>query len=226
MELLQIVFIIITLVAVGLFYVATGFDKRLLGFYAVWLAITAILPISGFLQNTDAVPPRVLLVLLPAFLSVVILVRAMRSRVINQRYLLAIHGLRLPVELVLHQLYLQGKVPVIMTYEGWNFDILVGISALILLLYSFIKGKGINPMLFKVWNIIGIVFLSIIVVVAIFSAPLAFQQLAFEQPNVAVLQFPYTYLPAVVVPIVLSAHLLGLKLGIGTKSVNRSERLV
>ncbi|MEM9987092.1 MAG: hypothetical protein AAF804_18515, partial [Bacteroidota bacterium] len=47
--------------------------------------------------------------------------------------------------------------------------------------------------------------------IAILSAPLPFQQLAFEQPNVAVLRFPYVLLPGVVVPLVLLSHLLSLK---------------
>lgn len=36
-------------------------------------------------------------------------------------------------------------------------------------------------------------------------------QIGFDQPNVALLSFPYTWLPAVVVPTVLLSHLLCLK---------------
>ena len=37
------------------------------------------------------------------------------------------------------------------------------------------------------------------------------QQLAFEQPNIAVLRFPYVLLPGIVVPLVGLSHLLHLK---------------
>jgi hypothetical protein len=36
------------------------------------------------------------------------------------------------------------------------------------------------------------------------------QQLNFDQPNRAVLYFPYVWLPAIVVPIVLFSHLAAL----------------
>jgi hypothetical protein len=47
-----------------------------------------------------------------------------------------------------------------------------------------------------------------IVLTAILSAPLPIQQLAFEQPNIAVLYFPFTFLPGFIVPIVLFSHLV------------------
>ena len=62
-----------------------------------------------------------------------------------------------------------------------------------------------------VWNVLGLGFLLTIVGIAILSAPLPFQQLAFEQPNIAVLRFPYVLLPGIVVPLVGLSHLLHLK---------------
>jgi hypothetical protein len=50
-----------------------------------------------------------------------------------------------------------------------------------------------------------------IVLTAILSAPLPIQQLAFEQPNIAVMYFPFVYLPGFIVPIVLFSHLVSLK---------------
>jgi len=47
-----------------------------------------------------------------------------------------------------------------------------------------------------------------IVLTAILSAPLPIQQLAFEQPNIAVMYFPFVYLPGFIVPIVLFSHLV------------------
>ena len=47
-----------------------------------------------------------------------------------------------------------------------------------------------------------------IVVNAILSAPFTFQQFAFDQPNVAVLYFPFVWLPCFIVPVVLFSHLV------------------
>lgn len=58
---------------------------------------------------------------------------------------------------------------------------------------------------------IYLIMLTIIVSIAILSAPFPFQQLAFEQPNVAVLRFPYILLPSVIVPLVYLSHFITLK---------------
>ena len=116
--------------------------------------------------------------------------------------------MRIPVEITLHQLYEEGLVPKAMTYEGWNFDILSGISALIILIILFIKKDILSKRFLLYWNYICLALLVIIVVTAILAAPSPIQLSIFEQPNVAILKFPYTFLPAVIVPCVLLSHLL------------------
>ncbi|HEX5025988.1 MAG TPA: hypothetical protein VFV68_11990, partial [Agriterribacter sp.] len=61
--------------------------------------------------------------------------------------------------------------------------------------------------LILLWNFICLALLINIVVNAVLSAPFPFQQFAFDQPDIAVLYFPFNWLPAVVVPIVLLSHL-------------------
>src|SRR5262245_42020960 len=43
--------------------------------------------------------------------------------------LVGFHVFRLPLELVLHQWYMEGVLPVQMTYAGHNFDIVTGLLA-------------------------------------------------------------------------------------------------
>ncbi len=95
-----------------------------------------------------------------------------------------------------------------MTFAGWNFDILIGLSALIILLYQISSKRKVSRHFSIIWNIIGIIFLLFIVSLAILSSPLPIQQFAFAQPNIAVLEFPYCFLPTCVVPIVLISHIL------------------
>lgn len=142
----------------------------------------------------------------------VLLYRAINVDKVNLLLLTGIHVVRVPVELTLHELYLRGKIPVIMTYEGWNYDIVVGLSAALVLAYLFWKKSSGNVALLRVWNYFGLVMLSIIVFTAILSVPTPLQQLAFEQPNAAILTYPFTLLPGVVVPLVALSHLLTLKL--------------
>jgi hypothetical protein len=57
-----------------------------------------------------------------------------------------------------------------------------------------------------------------IVATAILSMPFPFQQLAFDRPNIAIMYFPYVWLPCCVVPIVLFAHLVSLRKLFATKA--------
>jgi hypothetical protein len=57
------------------------------------------------------------------------------------------------------------------------------------------------------WNFICLGLLVNIIVNAVLSAPFPFQQFGFSQPNIAVLYFPYVWLPCGIVPLVLLSHL-------------------
>ena len=50
-----------------------------------------------------------------------------------------------------------------------------------------------------------------IIVHAFLSLPTPLQQLAFEQPNVAVAYFPFIWLPTFVVPVVYVAHIIAIQ---------------
>ena len=96
-----------------------------------------------------------------------------------------------------------------MTFEGRNFDILSGITAPIVAWLAF-RNQKTNRILLIIWNIFALILLFNIVITAFLSVPSPIQQLAFEQPNRAVLYFPFVWLPAAVVPIVLFSHLASL----------------
>ena len=209
--LLQIIFIGIAIVALLLLYLGTGRNLKLIILGGIWLIISGALSYYGFFQNTSSLPPRMLWILLPVVILVVSFYRIVDITAIRENYLIAIHILRIPVELVLYQLFLNGKIPIIMTFRGWNFDIVIGISAIVILGCYLLVRKRLNTDVFKVWNILGILFLLMIVSTAILSAPSPIQMFSFENPNLALITFPYTLLPAVIVPIVLLSHLLCLK---------------
>jgi hypothetical protein len=209
--LIQITFIGITILAFLLFYLGTGKNLLILFIGLLWLIISGLLSYSNFFQNTTALPPRMLWILLPAFILVVLCYVNINTKDIKPSYLIATHTLRLPVELILYKLFLKGSIPILMTFQGWNFDIIIGISAILLLAYFGFGRKKINATFFRVWNILGLFFLITIVSIAILSTPSPIQLFAFESPNLALISFPYTLLPAVIVPIVLLSHLFCLK---------------
>lgn len=215
MMLLSSLFILLSLLSIALYYFGTGKDKRLLVLLIFWFAFVGLVSYSGLLLDTQSRPPRFLLMMIPVIVFCSIAYKISVRNRLHLSSLIAIHALRIPVEIGLYRLFLWGKIPELMTFEGVNFDIVFGISALMLLLFRYLSTSSLHHKLFRIWNYIGLLFLSIIVTVAILSSPLPIQLLAFEQPNVAVLIFPFSFLPALIVPLVLLAHihLLGIKDG-------------
>lgn len=183
-------------------------NKSLILFLLVWGLVIGITSYFGFFENTESLPPRIVFILIPVIIWVIYFFKKLKTTEVNINWLLTVHLVRIPVEITLFYLFIQGLIPKAMTFEGWNLDILSGISALLLLIIVGIGGISKWQKLIYFWNFLGLTMLAIIVITAILSAPTPFQQLNFDQPNIAVLQFPYTFLPAVVVPLVVLSHLL------------------
>lgn len=176
----------------------------------IWIGVQGIIALTGFYLVTDTVPPRFLLAIGIPILIVLYLTFSKTVNSWSLRWLTMLHVVRIPVELVLYWLYVHRQVPELMTFEGSNFDILSGITAPIIFWIGF-TNKQPRKWLLLTWNIICLLLLFNIVIHAILSAPVPFQQFAFDQPNVAVLYWPYVWLPAFIVPVVLLAHLVAIK---------------
>lgn len=205
----SLVFGLTTLLTGWLFYRAARQSKATLLVLLVWMSLQAALGLSGFYQKTDSVPPHFPVLIVPPVLLIVglLLTRRGRGFIDNLRLdrLTWLHVVRIPVELVLFWLFLRKVVPEVMTFEGRNFDILSGLTAPVVYYFGFVKGSLPGSVLL-VWNLICLGLLINIILTAILSAPSPFQQLAFNQPNVAIQYFPFVWLPSVVVPVVLLAH--------------------
>ncbi len=209
-----LVFGLTVLAALFLFYKATNHSKTFLIIIASWMIAQTVVSLSGFYKITNSVPPRVGLLLLPPLVMTIILFSTKKGRIfidsLNIKTLTLFHIIRVPVELTLFWLFMHKFVPELMTFEGRNFDILSGISAPVIYYFSFVK-KKISRSVILIWNFVCLGLLINIAVNAILSVPGAFQQFAFDQPNVGILMFPFVFLPSVLVPLVLFSHLTAIR---------------
>ncbi|MEM9260974.1 MAG: hypothetical protein AAGA62_15100 [Bacteroidota bacterium] len=207
---LSIAFLATTVLSIWLFARSSAYPQKVFGFICLYAIIQFLIGATGFYENTISLPPRFLLNLLPGLLALLWLLFTKRGREFQEklspRSLLLVHSVRVPVELVLYGLFLRSLIPEIMTFAGQNFDIMAGLTApLVWFFYA-----KLSPRARVVWHLMGILLLANIVVTALLAAPLPFQQIAFDQPNLGVLQAPFNLLPAVVVPLVFAAHFTGL----------------
>ncbi len=171
---------------------------------AIWSSIVAFLALKGVFVEK---PHFLAIVLVGTTLICLTIIQLLKNRRFNIKTLLLIHILRIPVEFILYELFISNQLPIIMTFKGYNFDILIGFCALLILIglkfFDQVKLKSIT----RIWSVFGVISLSSVLLMGILSSPIPIQQFAFDQPNVAVLYFPFVLLPTLLVPIVFMSHI-------------------
>ncbi len=206
----SIVFIATTFLTLYFFYKVLNKNNKLITVFIVWLLLQAVLAKAEFYLQFKAIPPRILFALLPSFIAIVLLFTTKKGKVfidsLNVKYLTILNIIRIPVEIVLLWLFLNKTVPQSMTFEGQNFDIISGITAPVIYYLFFVK-KQLHKSIFITWNILCLLLVLNVVITGVLSTPLPFQQFAFQQPNIAVFYFPFIWLPAFIVPVVIFSHL-------------------
>lgn len=209
-----VIFIVTVLLTLFLFLRAT---KNTIVTYIVlgWLLLNGILSYRGFYTDTSTIPPRFILATAPVLLTIILLFLTRKGRRfidnLDLRSLTLISIVRIPVEVVLYMVFLDKAIPELMTFAGGNFDIFSGITAPLVYFACFNGTRVTNRVLLLAWNIICLGLLLNIVIKAILSAPFRFQQLAFDQPNIVVLYFPFIWLPCFIVMAVLFSHLVSIR---------------
>lgn len=208
---MKVLFVLITLASLLALYLATNKKIWPTAIFTFWAIVVSALSIQDLFLDTNQFPPKIVFAILPSIAFSIFLCFKLKNYFIQEKWLLAIHILRIPVEIGLLGLYTNKLIPQIMTFEGLNFDILSGIIAAILFVILYFLRRPINKKILLIWNLFGLTLLVIIVTLAFLSAPSPIQKLGFEQPNIAVLQFPFVLLPTVIVPIVFTSHMLSIK---------------
>lgn len=176
---------------------------------AAWMALTAGIAASGVLSSASLPPP--VMFYLMGNVAVTLAVACSRlggrlAREVPLWALVAAQGFRLPLELVLWRLHLEGSLPSQMTFEGGNLDILTALTALPLAWWLW---RGGAPRAAVVaWNALGSTLLAIVVMIALLSAPLPLRQLHEEPAVLLVFHAPYTWIVSVLVASALAGHIL------------------
>ena len=176
---------------------------------AVWMTLTWRAAERGILRLWFATPPPFAL-LVVAILGVT---AALACTSYGRRLALGLplwvligtQGFRLPLELAMHALYERGVMPEQMSYSGQNFDILTGITALIVAWLVFSGRVGRRVVL--TWNVLGLFLVINVVTVGILSTP-RFRLFGDDRVNVFITYPPFIWLPAVMVLAALAGHLI------------------
>ncbi len=175
-----------------------------------WAILVSITSLSGFTGNFKLFPVNAMPILLIPLLTTLILLFTADMKTLtghlNLKVLTHLQVFRVLVEIVLWLLFIQNLLPIQMTFEGRNFDILAGITAIIAARYL------VNHKTWMIaWNIFGLLLLINIVVIALLSMPTPIRVFHNEPANLIVTHFPYIFLPTFLVPLAYILHFISLK---------------
>ena len=186
-----------------------------------WLAIPGILAATGRLDDYGRTPAPVMALIAAITVGTAVLAFSPAGgRLVSAVPLAGLVGyavFRVPVEWTLHRLYVEGVIPVQMTYAGRNFDIVTGITAAIVA-FLLAAGRG-GKTLVLVWNLLGLGLLANIVAIAVLSTPVPFRAFMNEPANRLPSMFPYVWLPTFLVQAALFGHLLVFRALVSRKRV-------
>src|SRR5271157_5694209 len=182
----------------------------------VWLICVGLLGYFGVVKNAAMRPPGIAFIFVPVlvflFLSILGLRSSAGARVALAFPLWIILGtqsFRIVVELFLHQLWIDGLVPKMLTFEGANVDIYVGASAPLIAWLSTRGRLGLKLAL--AWNVLGLLALSNVVTRAVLTAPGPFNLIHAEVPNRMFGTFPFIFIPGFFVPLAATLHVLAIR---------------
>ncbi|WP_462250860.1 hypothetical protein [Ekhidna sp.] len=177
-----------------------------------WIFFISVQTFNGYFTNLSGIPRLPLMVGITV-LTIIILFIWPRTRSILMNMPITtlhyIHIVRVPVEMVLWWLAVSRAIPMDMTFEGGNLDIISGISAPFAAVFM-VGARSKSRVGAIIWNILALALLVNIVQMAIGYMPYFYTPSGGETANLGVFYFPYVLLPTFIVPVIFFSHLVSI----------------
>ncbi len=179
---------------------------------ALWLGIPFVLAKQNLLSDFSTMPaPFLKLMFVSTFVTVILsAVSPWGKRLakgLPYQVLFGFQTFRVFVEALLVILHKAGVAPIQMTFEGRNFDIVTGVLALAVLI--FFHEQQISKTTYAILNLLGLGLVLNVVIVGMLSLPTTFQ--VFHGDNTWVTHAPFIWLPAFLVQVAISGHILSFR---------------
>lgn len=189
------------------------FLNRIIIAVALWAAAVTALSLLGVFGNFDIFPLNVGPFLLIPLLTIIIFTFSKTTREmllhLHPSRIIRLQVFRVFVEVLIWLLFIQNLLPIQMSFEGRNFDILAGLTAP-LIAHLTLQNK-LSKTALIIWNIACLGLLINIVSIAILSMPTPFRYFMNDPANTIVTQFPFVFLPTFLVPLAYMLHFLSLR---------------
>jgi hypothetical protein len=179
-----------------------------------WLLLLGILSVRGFFADFSRLPPRLIFALLLPLPVVLLFTRSKAGKqflqYVQPQWFIYLQSFRILVEIMLWLLVRNGALPVQMSFEGLNFDVLTGLFAFPVGYYCFVK-KSWPPVLALLYNIAGLVLLINVVAISSLSLPTPLRAFHNQPDSSLLTRFPLIYLPGLLVPLAYTLHIFSLR---------------
>jgi hypothetical protein len=190
-----------------------------------WGVFLSIWSLSGMASRFEIFPLNMAPVLLIPFVTIVVFTFSKKTLPIlastPTRSIAQLQVFRVFVELLLWALFVQNLLPVQMTFEGRNWDIISGLTAPLAGIFLSKSKWGL-----ALWNLLCLGLLINVVTVAILSMPTDMRVFNNEPANTIVAEFPFILLPGMLVPLAYGLSLLSLRQVFSLNSPNEKNSAV
>lgn len=178
-----------------------------------WLSFLKIISGMEFFHDYSSLPPRLMIAPFTCLVAIILLASSKSFseflRKVPLHWLVYIQSFRIFMEIILYMLAENGVIHQRLTFAGLNFDILAGITALII--GYMVQRNIISRAMLIAWNVACIILLMNIVIMAVLSTPYPFSVFRDEPVNTVVFFYPFIWLPGFVAPYALAMHVFTLK---------------
>tara|TARA_B100000809_G_scaffold180897_1_gene178569 strand:- start:722 stop:1417 length:696 start_codon:yes stop_codon:yes gene_type:complete len=175
-----------------------------------WNTYVYLVAISGVIQSFELPPKFPILLVLPTFVFIAIFLYSNKDKKwidsIPKHWLIYIQSFRLVVETLFVISVSDGLLHYHVTIEGYNYDMLVGFSALIIGFLFHKKWVSENFVLY--WNYTGLSVLAVVVFVFITTAffPTLYGSKVSLMPLEA-LKYPFVLVASFLMPVAVFLHI-------------------
>jgi hypothetical protein len=190
------------------------FKARSLAILVGWLTYVSLLSLTGIF-TTATLPPRVpLMLILPCLIFIFWFFKSNRFNnfidATPPEWLVYMQSSRIFVEVLLLGMYAKGMIPKASTLEGYNYEIVIGLSAFAVGYYGYNK-RLIPRNVIIAWNFVGNLTLAIIGFIMISHA--YFPHIYTNPGHLSIKEFgsfPYTLFAGFIAPLAIFMHIFSI----------------
>ncbi|MEM8525808.1 MAG: hypothetical protein AAGG68_14300 [Bacteroidota bacterium] len=179
-----------------------------------WLFLLAILAMGDiFMLFSQSLYLLIFAFCLPLLLIIILAFNRTFGRLLRlvpATWLIRIQAFRILLELMFWLGYKGNFIPIQMTFEFLNQDIIVGVTALFAASLFFGKGR-FRKLEAIIWNFFGILLLLNLLIVAFYSFPSGFQVFDYQPNSTFLVDIPFVWIIGFLIPFGLAMHLFSLR---------------